>query len=383
MKISIIYTVLRLLCISAIMFNCQGEDLCIECNLRAPSETKTIAFFDEPVRFNSYIEDNGTFNISTDNEVNLIDVINNITIESGNFDITPNNLAAIVAFSGMQLSSFNTEEVSHLILYLRESDGFRVLLFKKNDKRFNIVPSYTFQSNYLASNDIYDLRNILYPTQKINNYVLINKNLIKPFNTNKNSFQLFLNQKKNIILSNCQPPCSPEIGSCIVVGGGIDWSGEWVCSEIADEIEDRECAEQKILSAIDDPIKYSPSEILIDSYNFKYNFLERRKKGKEYITLYYEFSKQLNSDIDKDLAIYIYNSIRNDILPICLELVNNTENSNKILITHERYNLLKTRIDYIDKKLENPKISDILNTVRHDLNFYYNKPISYIYKSFE
>ncbi|WP_333597748.1 hypothetical protein [Chryseobacterium flavum] len=366
---------------------------CETCKINKPTEVTKVSILNQELSFNKYASEESSalssFNVNYTADPYELLTSNNIVTEGYDLaNVTNSNLAGIIIFTDSSMSGTEIilSDIDRMILYIKEDDGFRTFLFKNDNSNLVLQPEYSFHTNYLSSNDIYDFQLVSSPNHQSKGYVIINKNLITPVNTRESSLQHFLQERRalsvGISTSNCYQPCDSGEGSCIVTGMGNDGNGDWLCSQAAAEIEEDKCNEKKINKTINDETNYPASEILFASYNFRYNFLEGCDKGKQYINMYYEMSEYMKTkSLDFEFAVNIYNTIKNDLLPICHELMYNSK-SNSILITDERYNVLIEKIHYLDTELNNPDASQILSIVKNDLSNYKNRSISYVYNSF-
>lgn len=382
------------------MINCSNEanNQCITCKEKEPDKKIEVNFLKNNVQFSRYENENDSpllsFNTTFKTELfNLISA-NNITFNE--YDISKvnnSNLAAIIIYTDSSNEEVMFSDIDRMIFYIKANNGFRTFLFKKLNNTLKIQPEYSFHTNYFSSNDIYDFQTISSPNKKSHSYLLINKNLINPNSKKPSDLQYFLKKRVNQITgfskSGCRNPCDSEEGVCIVKGGGSDLEGNWSCSAwvgtIEEEIIDDEpiCNEKRVNKTINDEVNFPASDILFISYNFKYYFLENSTKGREYINMYYQISQNMDAEaMNYDFAVYIYNTIKYDLLPICSELMNNSK-SNEVLITENQYNNLLGKINYLDTKLNNSSSTKILNKVKTDLTNYKNKSVSYVYNSFQ
>ncbi|WP_172916985.1 hypothetical protein [Capnocytophaga canis] len=296
-------------------------------------------------------------------------------------EINNDNLAGVVIYTQSEKDEVDFSDVNQMLLYVRKEDGFRTFLFENKEGKLELNPKYTFHSNFISSNDIYDLYKIISPKSKAHCYTLLNGKLAKALSLKESSLQFFVSTAME--RSVCRPPCSEGEGTCIVVGAGDDLDGNWICSQSFEDFQEAECAEEQVSEVLKEDTSYSTTDILLSSYNFKYLFLERSNKGKEYIEMYYELSKQMKKKLfNVKFSIYVYQALKNDVIPICNKLMYHPD-SNEILISDEKYKILYERIDYIEKQLNNAESSKILNRFKKDLRFYKNKTTAQVYNSFK
>ena len=373
--------------------NCTKDNLnCETCQIKKPNEIVNINILRRNLQFEKYSskgQEISSLNVSYGQK--LIDIINANNLYIDGYDTSKfnnENLAGIVVFSNIEADEIPLHDIDRIVFYIRENDGFRTFLFKNNTNKLVFKPEFTFHTNYFASNDIFDLQCISSSEKSSNAYIILNKNLIHPINAEKSDLQLFLNKRRQLTSSisanDCYQPCDSGEGVCIVTGGGNNWDGDWLCSAIVSEIEEeKSCSEKRVSRTINDEINYPIVDILFTSYNFKYSFLEGSTKGDEYIKMYYEISKHMDTKLlNYEFAVQTYGTIKDLLIPICKELMNNSK-SQSTLITNEKYETLNQKIDILDTELNNANATQILNVVRNDLNIYKNKTVFHVYNSFK
>ena len=387
------FKILFFLLLCLLTINCSKDNLnCETCRINKPNEIDNINLLKRDLQFEKYLskgQEISSLNISYSQ--NLKDIINSNNLSITGYDISKlnnENLAGIVVFSNLDANEIPLSDIDRMIFYVREKDGFRIFLFKNNTNELGFTPEFTFHTNYFASNDIFDLQTITSPNKSSNAYIVLNKALIRPFNVEKSDLQLFLNKRRpltaSISANDCYQPCDSGEGVCVVTGGGNNWDGDWLCSTVVAQIEEEKpCSEKRVSKTINDETNFPIADILFTSYNFKYSFLEGSTKGEKYIEMYYEMSKHMDTkSLNYEFAIQTYETIKDHLIPICRELMNNPK-SQSILITNEKYAALNQKINNLDTELNNPDATQILNVIKNDLNIYKNKSVSYVYNSFK
>lgn len=289
------------------------------------------------------------------------------------------NLAGFVVFTEKEENKLALSDIYAVLFFTREREVFRTYLFENKKANVLYVSSYTRATNFISSNDIFSIHKIKFDGNG-HFYAFLDRNKVKPFSVKNNELQYFLELEKEAETDSvCHSPCDVgEQGRCIVVGGGRDFEGDWMCSSIAQDVEGG-CAEEKVLN----DLNISDLSMLIKSYEFKYNFLDKTKKGKEYISKYYEISKYINiSAMSKDDFTFMYGVIDSTILPICDELVCG-KNENSILITGNRFKILLGGIEKLDKLLNNENASKILDSFKNDLALCKGQSVSFVRNFFK
>ncbi|MGE6396553.1 hypothetical protein [Chryseobacterium scophthalmum] len=389
------FRTLSILSIFLLLIHCTKDTNlnCETCHVNKPNEITNINLLKRDLQFDKYSSEGqalSSFNVSYSQNLKDLITANNITIDGYDLSKINNaNLAGIVTFSDAKGEEIDLSHIDRIIFYIKESNGFRTFLFKNETDGLVLKTEFSFHTNYFASNDIYDFQTISAPKKQSNAYIVLNKNLISPFNVKESDLQLFLNKNRpytsSIGSSDCYQPCDSGEGVCVVTGGGNNWDGDWLCSTVVAQMEEEQpiCNEKRVSKTINNETNFPATDILFTSYNFKYSFLENSPKGQQYIEMYYEMSKQMNTkSLNYEFAVQTYNTIKDHLLPICRELMNNSK-SQSILITEDRHAVLLKRINNLETELNNPDATKILNIVRNDLNAYRNKSVSFVFNSFK
>ncbi|ATA75422.1 MULTISPECIES: hypothetical protein [Capnocytophaga] len=109
-------------------------------------------------------------------------------------EINNDNLAGIVIYTQSEKDEVDFSDVNQMLLYVRKEDGFRTFLFENKEGVLELAPQYTFHSNFISSNDIYDLYKIISPKSKAHCYTLLNGKLAKALSPERSSFQSFIDK---------------------------------------------------------------------------------------------------------------------------------------------------------------------------------------------
>lgn len=165
-------------------------------------EKKEIALLQKKVNITSYPV-SGDFSLISFNTLycdNLHDFILSDTITFNHSDLSEinnDNLVSIVIYAKSDADNIDYSDVDKMLFYVRKEDGFRTFLLENRKEAFELNPKYTFHSNFISSNDIFDLYKIISPDSKAHCYMLLNgRKLPKTLSTKESSLQLFISKNR-------------------------------------------------------------------------------------------------------------------------------------------------------------------------------------------
>ncbi len=311
-----------------------------------------------------------------------------------------NDIATISLFENEKSEKFSLKNTDLILLFVRKAENFETIVLEKNANfEYVINDKLKLTTNYIASNDICRLSKLITNNSKYNCFTFLESKNCTPFSLIKSTFQKKLSTIKkekstaqvgpDDDIDACQEPCPiGKFGTCIVTGhGGMgepDGGGSWTCSILFPGGGEGGggCIGLKVGYKLRDSIGYPSDPLLNPSYLFRDNFLKNNTKGEVYIDYYYTISQMMINELDIDFSILIYNTVINELLPICNALLNNPT-SNDVLINDNVFDVFNNKLEFLRTKLNNSEADLIIDNLKQDLIFYKGKSINFVYNDFK
>ncbi|SFC70418.1 hypothetical protein SAMN05421780_108154 [Flexibacter flexilis DSM 6793] len=290
-------------------------------NIKFPNKTLNLRLFVDTLYNYSYLDGSGIKNLNT----------TNLVFDGFDLNKLIPNKDSIVMYS-IYLDKFikNQDSLTNnnflgVLFYIKNKNKINTRLFAYKNSKLVEYPKYRLSSNYISSNDIYDIGIINF--KKMHSFIGFMGNVIVPNNSNnkRDYLQWVIKRELNKIntpmapgggpVKYCKRPCESSAGDCKFY---FFIQPPVLCAN-----------PDNTVCRINDVVHVEGNnhdDLLTNLYDFRDNVLTNGNNGQHYIDLYYQLSDRLPSErITYDFAVQTIDFIENVVLGMTTSLVRNPQ----------------------------------------------------------